>query len=142
MNELKDQLRELRHARGLSQRDLGEMANISEPMVSHIETGRRLPSADTLEDLIRVFELDPGAADVLRVARLEALSPPDDPAAGLAALRAEMAAFREEMRAGLAATREALGEIRATQAALPRSPDVGGSAQTERAPVRRGSPQR
>lgn len=45
-------VRAAREARALTQRELAETSGISQPNISAIESGRRLPSADTLNRLL------------------------------------------------------------------------------------------
>lgn len=56
---LKQRLREAREANGLSQRDLADKLGLKVAIVSHWETGRRLPSLDVLVRLCEVLNRTP-----------------------------------------------------------------------------------
>lgn len=56
MNTFKDNLRELRKENGLTQRELGEKANLSETTYQAYELGRTEPSLETLTKLADVLE--------------------------------------------------------------------------------------
>ncbi len=58
-------IRRLRVSRGMTQADLVEASGVSQPNVSAIETGRRMPSAETFERLVRCcgYELAAVAGD-------------------------------------------------------------------------------
>jgi transcriptional regulator with XRE-family HTH domain len=54
-------VRELREAKGWSQRELARRAEVQQPTLSAIENGRTKGiDFETLEKLARVFEVDPG----------------------------------------------------------------------------------
>jgi len=55
--KLKDFLREERDRRGLTQRELSEKANISLPMISYIENGKKA-GRRTLVKLATMLEVD------------------------------------------------------------------------------------
>ena len=57
MIKLKDFLREERDRRGLTQRELSEKANISLPMISYIENGKKA-GRRTLVKLATMLEVD------------------------------------------------------------------------------------
>ena len=75
-------VRQARVARRMTQRELAVNAGIDQPNVSAIETGRRVPSAETLHRLLFAcgFELLAVAGD-----RVIAFPPPDDDAFATAA---------------------------------------------------------
>ena len=50
-------IRELRRARGLSQKHLAELARLSQATVAHIETGRKDPSVETLRKVTRALDI-------------------------------------------------------------------------------------
>ena len=52
-------LRELRETEGLTQRELGERAGVSEASVRAYETGRRHPRGETLSALLRALGTEP-----------------------------------------------------------------------------------
>lgn len=52
-------LRELRKRKGLTQEDLAELLSIGVRSVGKIETGNSFPSTETLEKIIKVFEISP-----------------------------------------------------------------------------------
>ncbi len=58
-------LRERRHARQLTQRDLAREAAISERHLQRLERGERLTRLSTLERLVRALEQDEAAAQAL-----------------------------------------------------------------------------
>jgi len=72
-------VRRARRERGLTQRQLASIAGIEQPNLSAIETGRRLPTAETLHRLLSAcgFELIATAGD-----RVLAFPPPSDDDAG------------------------------------------------------------
>jgi transcriptional regulator with XRE-family HTH domain len=51
-------LRSLRERKGLTQRDLANIAGLSDAAISKIETGRRLPDGRSLNHLLRALEVD------------------------------------------------------------------------------------
>jgi len=59
MTKLKDQfvrnLKELRELRGLSQEKLAERVKVSMTFIAHLETGRKSPSFETLDELGRAL---------------------------------------------------------------------------------------
>ena len=63
MNEkqkLNIRLISIRKNKGLTQKKLSELADISEPTMNHYETGKRIPPVETLLTLARVLECDAG----------------------------------------------------------------------------------
>lgn len=50
-----DQLRECRTSRGLTQHELGFLADVNQSYISSIEAGRRVPSLDVLVRLFTVM---------------------------------------------------------------------------------------
>lgn len=50
-------LKELREAKGLTQKQLADAANISQRTVSHIEQGRNEPTLSTAASLARVLDV-------------------------------------------------------------------------------------
>ena len=68
-------VRRARVRRGLTQRQLADLAGIDQPNLSAIETGRRMPSAETFHRLLFAcgFELVAAAGDLEL-----ALPPPED----------------------------------------------------------------
>lgn len=63
MSDLKSQfrqnLRDLRELNGLSQERLAEKAGVSMTFIAHLETGRKSPSFETLEQLSQVLGVHP-----------------------------------------------------------------------------------
>lgn len=55
--ELKDRLKELRTARGLSQVALADALNVSKSIIGAYETGDRRPSYEVLEELADYFNV-------------------------------------------------------------------------------------
>jgi transcriptional regulator with XRE-family HTH domain len=51
-------LKELRKARKLSQEQLAELVNVDAKHISFLETGRNFPSADLLERLVKIFNIE------------------------------------------------------------------------------------
>jgi transcriptional regulator with XRE-family HTH domain len=47
----------MRIKEGYSLRDLGELVNISHTLIANIETGKVVPSSETLKDLLKVFNI-------------------------------------------------------------------------------------
>ena len=58
-------LRGIRESRGLTQHELAEVAGVSQPNISAIERGRRMPSLDTLNRIVTAcgYELAAVAED-------------------------------------------------------------------------------
>ena len=56
--EFKDVFRELRKARGYSQVVIAEKLNLSKSLIGAYETGDRVPSFKTLEDIADFFNVD------------------------------------------------------------------------------------
>src|SRR5690606_38570882 len=56
-----DRLRELRHLRGLTLRDVARETGLSAALLSQVETGRTTPSVATLRKLASVFDADVAA---------------------------------------------------------------------------------
>ncbi|QPJ63001.1 MAG: helix-turn-helix transcriptional regulator [Candidatus Nitronauta litoralis] len=59
-NKLNDRLVFFRKNKGFTQKKLSELAGISEPTMNHYESGKRVPTVDTLLNLARILECDPG----------------------------------------------------------------------------------
>ncbi|WP_092609886.1 helix-turn-helix domain-containing protein [Actinomyces ruminicola] len=66
-----DWIRFRRHAAGLSQRELADLAGVSQPLIAAIESGARRPSDDTRERLRKALQVRPSA--LLRAAREEVI---------------------------------------------------------------------
>ena len=60
-------VRQVREAAGLTQRDLAQISGIQQANISAIETGRRLPSADTLNRLLVASGFELGAVAGARI---------------------------------------------------------------------------
>ena len=57
-DDLRQQIRERRKAKGWSQQELAQKAGLSQRHISGIETGKIVPRYDTLLDLLRVLDRD------------------------------------------------------------------------------------
>ena len=57
--ELGLRIKELRKHKGLSQEKLSEMADIGQNTLSYIETGVNFCTGDTLEKIVRAFDIEP-----------------------------------------------------------------------------------
>ncbi len=57
--DFSDRIRELRKARGLTQKQVSTLTGISQNYVSRLEVGRSVPTLRTLELLAGAFEIDP-----------------------------------------------------------------------------------
>lgn len=59
MNEdqFKDRLKKLRKQSGISQTELSEKINVSKGLISLYESGKKLPSRDTLQSIADVFNV-------------------------------------------------------------------------------------
>src|SRR5215471_14846303 len=76
-----DALRKHRHARGLTQLELAELAGLSERAVSDLERGLKHPQRATVRLLIEALELRPEEAERLELAsrsRVPSLHPAAD----------------------------------------------------------------
>lgn len=49
-------VRQLREARGVSQKDLGELSRVGQPQISKIENGERNPSVATLVHVVEALK--------------------------------------------------------------------------------------
>lgn len=67
-----DRLKRLRVARELTQQDLAVKAGVDSSYISHIESGRKVPSWDVLERLLRAVQAN--AAQRAAVIGLQELS--------------------------------------------------------------------
>jgi len=56
--DLREQIKEARHQRGWSQRELASRIALPQPHISAIESGEIVPRFDTLIDLVRVLDQD------------------------------------------------------------------------------------
>src|SRR5258707_148002 len=56
--ELRQQIKEARRSRNLSQRELGHQIGLSQPHVSAVESGKIAPRFATLIDILRTLNLD------------------------------------------------------------------------------------
>lgn len=65
MSALSDRLREIRHARGLTQAELARRSGVSVDSIESYETGRRHPPRDTVIDLATALGLDLESGNVL-----------------------------------------------------------------------------
>ncbi len=57
-DDLRQEIRETRKAKGWSQQELGQKAGLAQRHISGIETGKIVPRYDTLLDILRVLDLD------------------------------------------------------------------------------------
>jgi transcriptional regulator with XRE-family HTH domain len=57
-SDLREQIKQARTQRGLSQRELGRTVGLPQSHISAIESGEIVPRFDTLLDLVRVLDLD------------------------------------------------------------------------------------
>lgn len=81
------EIADLRKQAGYSnQRQLADAAGVSESMISHVETGRRLPSKDTLASVLGAVNADEDTRRRLETHRRELATSPLPPGA-LAALQ-------------------------------------------------------
>jgi transcriptional regulator with XRE-family HTH domain len=67
LTELGHRVRALRLVKAMTQEELGDKAGLKSAAVSHVETGRRIPSVGTLMKLCRA--LDCSADELLGIAR-------------------------------------------------------------------------
>lgn len=51
----KERLKEAREKKGLSQRELAQLAVISQPAICQFESGKKFPNADTVEILADIL---------------------------------------------------------------------------------------
>ena len=58
MKQFGEHLRALRKARGLSQAQLGELANLNDKYLGEVERGEGNPSLDVLQRLARALDID------------------------------------------------------------------------------------
>lgn len=56
--DLREQIKNARHNRRWTQRELGAQIRLSQPHISAIESGEIAPRLDTLFDIVRVLDLD------------------------------------------------------------------------------------
>lgn len=54
---LSERLKYLRETRNLTQKDLGEMAGVSQATIAHIEKGTKDPSVDTLDKIAAALDI-------------------------------------------------------------------------------------
>jgi len=54
---LSERLKYLRETRNLTQKDLGEMAGVSQATIAHIEKGSKDPSVDTLDKIASALDI-------------------------------------------------------------------------------------
>lgn len=54
---LSERLKHLRETRNLTQKDLAELANVSQPTIAHIEKGTKDPSVNTLSKIANALDI-------------------------------------------------------------------------------------
>jgi len=54
-----ERLRAMREAEGLTQREMAQKLDISQPAYAAIENGHHAPNLNTLDNLARVFKVEP-----------------------------------------------------------------------------------
>lgn len=54
---LSERLKYLRETRNLTQKDLAELANVSQPTIAHIEKGTKDPSVNTLSKIANALDI-------------------------------------------------------------------------------------
>ena len=52
-------LKDLRKRRGLTQKELGNMVNVTKTSISCYENGSRIPNMETFIELIKIFDVSP-----------------------------------------------------------------------------------
>ena len=60
MTTFADRIRQARIAAGLTQKQLSERTEISQPHISQLESGKTLPSADTIARIAKATGIEPG----------------------------------------------------------------------------------
>lgn len=99
VDSLGREIADLRKQAGYTnQRDFGAAVGVSESMISHVETGRRLPSKDTLASVLDAVHADDDTRRRLEALREQLATSPLPPALAVLQQLVEGAVRRLEQR--------------------------------------------